>query len=351
MVKKNYFVILVAFAVFCFEGYAKDKDTNGIPPVSQSSSSQTKLKGYPGKHPNFEEIGSRKIGEGGVNFYSIEKEIALGKTLAADIERSAKMVDDPIIAEYVNRIGQNLVRSSDSVVPFTFKVLDAEEVNAFALPGGFLFVNAGLILSVKDEAELAGVMAHEIAHIAARHGTKQVSKGQIASLASIPLILMGGWTGYGIYQAANFAIPLSFLKFSRDYEEEADELGLQYLWKAGYDPSAMPNFFETLAAMVKRKQGKIAKIFSSHPPSSSRMKRTQNIIKFLTSKGEYVLSTSEFIDVKDRLAGLNKDFRKKDEKRDKEKPTLRRKDNSQIELPEGEETEEDDEPPELKRRD
>src|SRR5881296_2838657 len=167
-----------------------------------------------------DEIGNRDVGKG-VNFYSIEKEIALGKQLAQEVERQAKIVDDPVIAEYVNRVGQNLVRNSDAKVPFTIKVLDSEEVNAFALPGGFFFVNSGLMLKAESEAELAGVMAHEIAHVAARHGTKQATRGEIANIATIPLIFMGGWAGYAIRQGMSLAIPLGFLKFTQSMESEA----------------------------------------------------------------------------------------------------------------------------------
>src|SRR6202171_6059727 len=159
-----------------------------------------------------EEIGNRDVGKG-VNFYSLEKEIALGKNLAMQVERQAKIVDDPIIAEYVNRVGQNLVRNSDAKVPFTIKVIDTEDINAFALPGGFFFVNSGLILKAETEAELAGVMAHEIAPVAARHGTRQASRGEIAQLATIPLIFMGGWAGFGVRQAAGLAIPVAFLHY------------------------------------------------------------------------------------------------------------------------------------------
>ena len=135
----------------------------------------------------------------------------MGKQLAQEVERQAKVVDDPIIAEYVNRLGQNIVRNSDAKVPFTIKVLDTEEVNAFALPGGFFFVNTGLILKADTEAELAGVMAHEIAHVAARHGTRQATKGDLLQIGTIPLIFMGGWAGYAIRQGAGLAIPMGFL--------------------------------------------------------------------------------------------------------------------------------------------
>lgn len=217
-----------------------------------------------------EEIGNRDVGKG-VNFYSLEKEIALGKQLAQEIERQAKIVDDPVIAEYVNRIGQNLVRNSDAKVPFTIKVIDGEEVNAFALPGGFFFVNSGLILRAESEAELAGVMAHEIAHVAARHGTRQATRGQLVNLATIPLIFMGGWTGYGVRQGASVLIPIGFLKFSRGFEEEADLLGLQYLYKAGYDPTAFVDFFEKIQSDEKRRPGTMAKVFSTHPMTEAQM--------------------------------------------------------------------------------
>src|ERR1017187_10429595 len=180
------------------------------------------------KKKDSEAIGVRDVGTG-INFYSLEKEIALGKQLATEVERQAKIVDDPIIAEYVNRVGQNIVRNSDAKVPFTIKVLDTEEVNAFALPGGFFFVNSGLILKAETEAELAGVMAHEIAHVACRHATRQQTKGDLAQIATIPLIFMGGWTGYAIRQGVSLAIPMGFLTFSRAFEREADYLGLQYM--------------------------------------------------------------------------------------------------------------------------
>jgi predicted Zn-dependent protease len=301
-----------------------------------------------------EEIGNRDVGKG-VNFYSLEKEIALGKQLAQEVERQAKIIDDPIIAEYVNRVGQNLVRNSDAKVPFTIKVIDSEEVNAFALPGGFFFVNSGLMMKAETESELAGVMAHEIAHVAARHGTKQATRGQIINYASIPLIFMGGWTGYAIRQGAGLAIPLGFLSFSRGFEREADFLGLQYLYKAGYDPASFVDFFEKIQSMEKKKPGTISKVFSSHPMTGDRIKSAQEDIQnVLTAKPEYVVNTSEFNDVKARLTALH-NRRKVDTKEDPGRPRLRRAPGSGT-SPVDDENEskqkpDEDERPTLKRRD
>lgn len=267
-------------------------------------------------------IGDRDVGKG-VNFYSIEKEIALGKQVAQEVERQARIIDDPVIAEYVNRVGQNLVRNSDVKVPVTIKVLDSQDVNAMALPGGFFFVNTGLILKAETEAELAGVMAHEIAHIAARHGTRQATRGTIANLATIPLIFMGGWTGYGIRQGASILVPLGFLTFSRGFESEADMLGLEYLYKAGYDPTAFVDFFEKLQSDEKKKPGTMAKVFSTHPLTDDRIKNSQkNIQEILKAKPEYVVTTSEFNEVKGRLSAMLN--RRRVDDKDTGKPQLRR---------------------------
>src|SRR6202042_2288439 len=275
----------------------------------------------PEKDPD--QIGNRNVGKG-VNFYSIEKEIALGKQLATEVERQAKIINDPVIAEYVNRGEQNLVRNSDAKVPFTIKVIDSEEVNAFALPGGFFFVNSGLVMKADNEAELAGVMAHEIAHVAARHGTRQATRGEIAQLGMIPLIFMGGWTGYGIYQAASVLVPVTFLKFSRAMESEADLLGLEYMYKAGYDPTAFVDFFEKIETLEKRKPGTMAKVFSTHPMTDDRIRAAQkNIQEYLKAKPEYVVTTSEFNDVKGPLSAMH-NKRKIDNPADANRPTLRR---------------------------
>src|SRR5579862_9442241 len=270
-------------------------------------------------------IGNRNVGKG-VNFYSIEREIALGKGLAQQIESSAKLIDDPVVTEYVNRVGQNLVRNSDAKVPFTIKVIDSDQVNAFALPGGFFYVNSGLILRADSEAEIAGVMAHEIAHVAARHGTKDATKGDLLNLASIPLMILGpgGWAGYGLYQGLNFAIPLSFLQFSREHEFEADYLGLQYMYKAGYDPNAFVTFFEKIEAEEKRQPGTIPKLFSTHPPTPERVKAIQNEIgSILPNRDQYIVTTSEFDTVKARLQGIENHNKLQDDKAGKDRPTLR----------------------------
>lgn len=304
------------------------------------------------KKKNPDEIGNRDVGKG-VNFYSIEKEIALGKQMAEDVERSSKVIEDPVIAEYVNRLGQNLVRNSDAKVPFTIKVLDSDEVNAFALPGGFFFVNSGLILKADTEAELAGVMAHEIAHVAARHGTRQATRGEIAQFASLPLIFMGGWTGYAIQEAASLAIPMGFLKFSRAFENEADMLGLQYMYKAGYDPTAFVDFFEKIETLEKTRPGLVSKVFSTHPPTDDRIHRAQqNIETMLKQKPEYVVTTSEFNDVRTRLASIEN--QRRPDPRDANKPRLRRNPSSTVDdegdAKDGKKSSDGDERPTLKRR-
>ena len=269
-------------------------------------------------------IGNRNV-SGKVNFFSIEKEIALGKQLAQEVERSSKMIDDPIVTEYVNRVGQNLVRNSDAKVPFTIKVIDSDEVNAFALPGGFFYVNSGLILRAQEESELAGVMAHEISHVCARHGTRQATKGELIQLASIPAMIFIPYSmaGYAMYEGLNLAIPLTFLKFSRDAEREADFLGLQYMYKAGYDPNAYVTFFERIQADEKRRPGTIPKAFSTHPPTPDRIEAAQKeIARILPAKQEYIVTTSEFDQVKGRLHNIM--FSRKAQP-GPNKPTLRTK--------------------------
>jgi predicted Zn-dependent protease len=260
-------------------------------------------KAVPAKY-DIEHIGARGIGSG-VNFYSLEKEQNLGRELSQEVEAEAQLVRDPVITEYVNRIGQNIVRNSDARVPFTIKVVDNDEINAFALPGGFFYVNTGLILAAENEAEMAGVMAHEIAHVAARHATKNATKADIWNLVSIPLIFMGGPAGYAVRQIAGLAVPMSFLKFSRDAEREADLLGLEYQYASGYDPAAFVQFFEKLHVTEKQKHSALAKAFSTHPMTEDRIKRADSEIEnMLPPREQYVVTTSEFDEVKTRVMEL-----------------------------------------------
>ena len=246
-------------------------------------------------------IGKRNINKRQINFYSLDKEVALGRQISGDVDRQGKFIDDPIVSEYVNRVGQNLALHSDAKIPFTIKVLDSDDVNAFALPGGFLYVNKGAILAADTEAELVGVMAHEIAHVAARHGVEQASKATLANYAMIPLIFVTGGLGYLAYQAAQIGVPLAFLKFSRGSEAEADKLGAQYMWAAGYDPNYFLTFFEKLEKKEKGKPGTLSKLFGTHPPTPDRITRVRELLAKFPDREEYTLNTSEFSQVKARL--------------------------------------------------
>lgn len=249
------------------------------------------------KHKDVENIGQRDINKGSLNLYSLEREIELGHQLAGEVEASSRILPDPKVQAYVDDLVQNLVRNSDARVPFTVKVIDSDELNAFALPGGFLYVNTGLILEAETEAELAGVLAHEIAHVTARHATKQASKATLFQWFSLPLIFVGGPVGYGIQSAMGLAVPLTFLKFNRNAEREADFLGLQYTYRAGYDPVALVDFLERLKS--KDREGRLARVFSTHPMTSDRIQRAQKgIAEVLPPKAEYVVSTSRFEEVK-----------------------------------------------------
>lgn len=275
-------------------------------------------------------VGNREIGGRGMgNWYSTDSEIKMGKMYAAEIEKSTKFITDPVVTEYVNRIGQNIVKNSDCKVPFTIKVIDSDEINAMALPGGFFYVNSGLILNADEEAEMAGVMAHEIAHVCAHHAAREMTRMNYTQIGMIPLIMMTGysWTGYGIYEATQFAVPITFLKFSRDFEAQADYLGVQYMYRSGYDPQAFITFFEKIQALEKRKPGLVAKAFSDHPQTPDRIFHTQEeIARILPAKDEYLVTTSEFNDVKARLARIENKRRLLDTK-DKNKPSLRRASN------------------------
>lgn len=281
---------------------------------------------HDGGKDDVDAIGNRNVGckQGLGNWYSIEKQVAMGRGYAQQVESQSKMITDPVITEYVNRIGQNLVRNSDAQVPFTIKVIDSDVVNAMALPGGYFYVNSGLILAADEESELAAVMAHEIAHVAACHAAREQSRGNLMQMASIPLIFIGGPIGYAGYEAAGFALPMTFLKFSRDFEAQADYLGIQYLYKSGYDPSALVTFFEKIEAMDKKKPGTLAKAFDTHPQTPDRIEKTQEEIgSILPARPQYIVSTSEFDEVKARLAMLENRHKVVD-KKDSSRPSLRR---------------------------
>jgi len=306
----------------------KDKDAKNVPTAKplvlvEPGSHMEDVKA--GSIQDVNAVGNRDIGGRGMgNWYSTDSEIRMGRQYAAEIEKSTKFITDPVVTEYVNRIGQNLVKNSDAKVPFTIKVIDSDEINAMALPGGFFYVNSGLILNADEEAELAGVMAHEIAHVAAHHAARQMTRANYAQLGTIPLIFIGGWTGYGIYEAANIGIPMTFLQFSREFEAQADYLGVQYMYRAGYDPQAFISFFEKVQALEKRKPGLVAKAFSDHPQTPDRIEHSQDeIAHILPAKDEYTVTTSEFDDVKARLARIENKRRLMDNK-DGKRPSLRK---------------------------
>jgi predicted Zn-dependent protease len=306
---------------------------------------------HDGGKADVDAIGNRKVGARGVgNWYSIETDIKMGKQYSQMVDSSSKFVVDPVVTEYVNRLGQNLVRNSDAQVPFSFKIIDSDVVNAMSLPGGFVYVDSATILAADGEAELAGVMAHEIAHVCARHATRQLTRSQYANFATIPLIFVGGGIGYAAYEAAGLALPLTFLSFQRSFEAEADYLGLQYMYKAGYDPQSFVAFFEKLQAMEKQKPGTLAKAFASHPQTPDRIAKSQEEIeKILPARQEYTVTTSEFDDVKSRLASLE-NRRKVNDNKDTNKPSLRRASATDTPGNNGNTTSDDDKPT-LKRRD
>ena len=279
----------------------------------------------PGSIDDVSAVGNRDIGGRGVgNWYSTDTEIKMGKMYSMEIEKSTKFITDPVVTEYVNRIGQNIVKNSDCKVPFTIKVIDSDEINAMALPGGFFYVNSGLILNADEEAELAGVMAHETAHVCAHHAVREQTRMNYAQLGTIPLIFIGGWTGYGIYEAASIGVPITFMKFSREFESQADYLGVQYMYRAGYDPQAFISFFEKVQALEKRKPGAVAKVFADHPQTPDRIQHSQEeIARILPARDQYTVTTSEFDDVKARLARIENKRRLTDSK-DTKKPSLRR---------------------------
>lgn len=305
-------------------------------------------------------IGKRNINGGADKLWgwlggSQEKEVQIGRQLSLEVEQSAKMIEDEMVTEYINRVGQNIVLHSDAKIPFTIKVIDSDEVNAFALPGGFFFVNKGLILAADNESELAGVMAHEIAHVAARHAMENAGKGQFIGYGILAgIIFTGGIAGSILQNTAGIAQALAFFKFSRGAEEEADKLGVQYLYAAGYDPSGMATMFEKLASQNRKKASTLSKLFATHPQSIERRDASLALVSRFPEKEEYIISTSEFQRVKAHLlrlsnvkAGVSVDV----DDTEVNKPTLKRRqpEADQTNTP-SETTEKPDGPPQLKKR-
>lgn len=331
---------------------ASPASSSTTPPPTITPADPDKVK-HDGGEKDVDAVGNRNVGckTGLGNWYGVEKQIAMGKQYSQQVESTVKLVQDPVITEYVNRLGQNLVRNSDAQVPFTIKVIDSDDINAFALPGGFFYVNSGLILAADEEAELAGVMAHEIAHVAACHAARENTRGNLMNMASIPLIFVGGAIGYAGYEAAGLALPMTFLHFSRGFEAEADYLGMQYMYKSGYDPQAFISFFEKVQAQEKKKPGTLAKAFSTHPQTPDRIVKSQEeIAQILPARAQYIVSTSEFDDVKSRLAVIENRHKVLDKKDDKNKPSLRRTSTADKNGTD-DKTGSDDGRPTLKRRD
>jgi beta-barrel assembly-enhancing protease len=345
-------IVLGSVLFFTALTVAQDDSASGSSASTPPSVASKPVKVYhDGSIKDINAIGNRKVGcERGIgNWYSLEKQIEMGRSYAQQVESSSKMITDPMITEYVNRLGQNLVRNSDAEVPFTIKIVDTDDINAFALPGGFFYVDSGLILAADNEAELAGVMAHEIAHVAACHAAREMSRGQLMNLASIPLIFVGGGIGYAIENIAGLAMPMGFLKFTRTFESEADYLGIQYTYKAGYDPQALTAFFEKVKAMEKHKPGSLAKAFDTHPQTPDRIEKTQQEINtLLPPLAEYKVDTSEFEDVKARLFELE-NRHKLGGSGNADRPTLRRA--SHTNSGNTSDDSDKDERPTLKRRD
>jgi beta-barrel assembly-enhancing protease len=284
------------------------------------------------KHGDIENIGNRSV-SGRIfgilpNFVSMEKEIALGNQLAAEFEQTARMIEDPVVSEYVDRIGQNIVKHSDAKVPFHIKVVDTDEVNAFAFPGGYFYVNKGLLLASRNEAEMAGVMAHEISHVTARHATSRMSKGQYLQLAAIPATMFGGyWVQMGIQNALGLGINLELMGITRESEREADQLGIQYLWNAGYDPNAFVSFFEKMQEEEKSKPGRLAGWFRTHPSTTDRIVAALDEQRYLPEKDNYIVNSSEFDRVRARLQSIDNAQKSEEgaDAKEQKRPTLKRR--------------------------
>jgi predicted Zn-dependent protease len=317
-----------------------ESPATAVNPEKEIEPGSQKINVKPGSIDDVNAVGKREIGGRGMgNWYSAGTEHKMGKMYAMEIEKSTRLITDPVVNEYVNRIGQKIVSNSDCKVAFTIKVIDSDEINAFALPGGYFFVNSGLILNAGEEAELAGVMAHEIAHVCAHHAVREMTRLNYAQLGAIPLVVIG-WPGVALWGGAEIAVPEAFMHVSREFEAQADYLGVQYMYRAGYDPQAFITFFERVQALKQSRPGAVAKVFADHPQTPDRILRTQEeIARILPAREEYMVTTSEFDEVKARLARIEKKHELTETKKgkkpprkgagsgsDDDKPTLRRRD-------------------------
>ena len=290
-------------------------------------------------------IGQRRVAHR--SFISVPKEVAIGKRYADQIDNSSKILKDPVVEEYVNRVEQNIAQNSDARVPITVKVIQSPQINAFTLPGGFIFVDTGLLRAVDSEAELAAVLAHETGHVAARHWASEQTKETFLQYAMVPLILvpMSYPVYLGLSQGLNFGVPMAFLKFNRQDEQQADFLGIQYLWKAGYDPEAFPTMFGKIIEEQRRDPGSVPALFLDHPPTPDRIIRAEEEIKsILPKRSEYLVSTSEFQSVQSRLNRILGQMSREGSK--KNRPTLVRR---PPQTGQGTPGDDDDKPPVLRR--
>lgn len=294
--------IVVSLCVTALSASARDHARGPLPKPGNTFPGDTKITRIAEKD-DVNAIGTRKVGGGRLgNWYSLDAEMRLGNQYSQIVDSKVKLLKDPMVNDYLDRIGQNLVRNSDAQMPFIIKVIDDPGgVNPFSLPGGYLYVPSGLILVANDEAEVAAMMAHEIAHVTAHHATRLMTRNNMFSLATMPLVLLGGWVGYAVRSGAGVALPTASSVFARNFEAEADYLGLQYTYKAGYDPQAFIAFFERVSK-VKVKRSKLAKRFSMYPENRDRLRKSEEeIATILPARRQYLVSTSEFDDVRAHL--------------------------------------------------
>ncbi len=243
------------------------------------------------------------INKGQFNIISISQEIKLGKQASKEVEKEMKVVNIPMVRDYINYLGNRLASHSDLKIAYHFGVIEDEEINAFSLPGGYVYVFTGLIDATENESELAGVIGHEIGHIASRHATELLSmqKG-INIFASILFNVLGVRITGTQAQLANITATLGVLHYNRSQEKEADDLGLKYMMKAGYNPYSMITFFYKLKKIHKEKPNILTKILSTHPVTDERIERIKREIENMhINEEDFITNTPQFIRIKSLL--------------------------------------------------